>query len=192
MEYLKWRLDAVAQTMLMVKGGSHPLDSRLAAEFCLLQLRLCCELLAVGCVAIHTDVPQTRRLQEMWNADAAMNAFKKLKPQFFPTAVSEEVQANGVINYGLVRGALTKTELLKMYNFFGGLLHTGTLTNYKNRKARADDFRILAEFVSKLIKLLNIHTYKLHDDATLIRVIMRNEKDGRVWLNELRKVLNNS
>lgn len=43
----------------------------------------------------------------------------------------------------------------------------------------------LLGFVRALIRLLNDHTYLLHDQKKMVRVIMHNEKDGKVWLNEL-------
>jgi hypothetical protein len=187
MEQLKWRVDAVIQTLQLVRNNEHYLGNLPAAEFCLLQLRFCCELLALGCIAIHTDIPQTKRLQKMWNADAIIKAFEELKPEFFPAAIKDEMQ-NGMITHVPVEGALTKSELLKMYNFFGGLLHAGTFKRYRNSEIRSYDFQMLEDFVSQLMKLLNNHTYKLYDQNKLIRVIMHNVDDGKVWLNELEKV----
>jgi hypothetical protein len=46
----------------------------------------------------------------------------------------------------------------------------------------------LEEFITKLKRLLNAHTYLLNDERTMIRVIMRNVTDGRVWINRLEQV----
>jgi hypothetical protein len=187
MEYIKWRTDAVLRTISMVKTGQHYLDNRLAADFCLLQLRFCCELLAIGCIAIHTDVPQAKRLHKMWNADAIMSAFGKLKPKFFPSPVKSTKESEGKYVHEDVAGALSKAELLKMYNFFGALLHTGTFELYAKPEVRTYDFSIVEDFINKLIRLLNEHTYLLHDGETMVRVIMHNAADGRVWLNVLQR-----
>ncbi|HEV2498753.1 MAG TPA: hypothetical protein VGY31_04135 [Terriglobia bacterium] len=187
MEYIKWRIEAVLRTLTMVKAQQHYLDNRLAAEFCLLQLRVCCELLAIGCIAIHTDVPQTKVLQRMWNADAIMTRFEKLKPEFFPFPVRSEKGEDGTFVQHEVVDALTKSELTKMYNFFGSLLHTGTFELYAKPKVRTYDFSLIEDFVSKLIRLLNDHTYQLHDGKTMVRIIMHNEKDGHVWINVLQR-----
>ena len=187
MEYIKWRLEAVAKTLLILKQGRHYLDNRLAADFCLLQLRFCCELLAVGCMAIHTDVPQANHLQKQWNAERIMKAFEKLKSQFFPKPVRDEIRNDGMIIHVPITDALTRNELLKMYNFFGERLHTGTFKGYKNSETHAYNFETLEEFISKLMKLLSSHTYTLHDGDKIIRVIMKNEH-GQVWLDQLDKV----
>jgi hypothetical protein len=185
MEYIKWRVEAVHKTIHLVRTNKHYLDNRLAAEFCLLQLRMCCELLAIGCVAIHTDVPQTARLQKMWNADAIMKSFAALKPGFFPEAVNDEKQPDGVIQQRAVDGALTRDELLKAYNLFGGMLHTGTFDRYTKASVKSYDFSILEEFLEKLSKLLSNHVYFLDQNKAMVRIIMHNVKDGHVWYNYL-------
>lgn len=188
MEYLKWRIESVGKTIDLVRTGKHYLNNRHAAEFCLLQLRFCCELLAIGCVAIHTDIPQTARLQKEWNASAIVKIFESLKADFFPMAIREETGSDGVVEHHPADGALTKPEFLKMYNLFGNLLHTGTFKRYKDAEKQTFDFKILSDFISKLVALLNNHVYFLEEKKMMIRVIMHNIKDGRVWFNELHAV----
>jgi hypothetical protein len=158
------------------------------AQFCLLQLRFCCELLALGCIAIHTDVPQTKKLQSKWNAGDIFNSFEHLKPEFFPEPIKEETRSDGVIDQLPLEGALTKSEMVKMYHFFGSQLHAGTFDGLQNPTSRNYDFHMLEKFVSNLMKLLSNHTYKWYVQKKLIRVIMNNERDGKVWFNELDKV----
>lgn len=188
MEYIKWRIEAVAKTAGLVAEGQYYLENRMAAEFCLLQLRFCCELLAIGCVAIHTDIPQNKKLREHWNAEWIMATFSKLKPDFFPEPVTSKLEEDGKYQQFPVKDALTKDELLSKYSFFGRFLHTGEYVKYKNRKKEIYDFQLIAKFVHKFRNLLNEHIYFLHDKKMMIRVIMYNEKDGRVWLNELKGV----
>ncbi|MBX3703327.1 MAG: hypothetical protein KF822_06095 [Steroidobacteraceae bacterium] len=188
MEYIKWRSEAVEKTIALVRSKKHYLDNRTAAEFCLLQLRFCCELLAVGCVAIHTDIARGARLQSEWNAESIMKQFDTLKPAFFPTPVKSVQQPDGSFDQVSISGALTKAELLKMYGLFGRLLHTGSYKSYKKARTETFDFSLLVNFLSKLKRLLNEHTYLLHEEDLMIRVIMHNEKDGRVLLQELRAV----
>lgn len=114
-----------------------------------------------------------------------MKAVEALKPQFFPTAVRDEVQADKTIQQHPVDEALTREEFLKMYHLFGSMLHTGTLDRYKSASPKTYDFSMLEEFITKLSKLLSNHTYLLNDNKTMIRVIMHNVKDGRVWLQPL-------
>lgn len=188
MEYIKWRIKAVMKTTEQVKLRQHYLDNRLAAEFCLLQLRFCCELLAIGCVAIHTDVPQGKKLRKNWNAERTMSAFSELKPEFFPKPIKDILCDDGTFEQQPVENALTREEFLSDYSFFASQLHTGNYLRYKKMEIKRFDFGLIESFVSKFIRLLDNHTYYLHDEEIMIRVIMNNAKDGKVWLNELQKV----
>jgi hypothetical protein len=193
MEIIKWRTDAVMKTLVLVRTKNHYLDNAVVAEFCLLQLRLCCELLAIGCIAVHKDVPQSKRLHKMWNADAIMQKFHELKPRFFPHPVRSEKHPDDKWAQQNVQGALTKPELLKMYHFFGGLLHSGTFETYASRQRQTYDFKLIEEFLDKLLKLLNEHVNYLNDGEVMVRVIMSNaDQGGRVSWNVLEKMSNDS
>jgi hypothetical protein len=185
MEYIKWRVEAVTKTLSLVRAKKYYLHNRVAAEFCVLQLRMCCELLAIGCLVIHTDVPQAAALKKEWNAEKIMKKVAALKPKFFPRAVRDHRASDGMIEHVDVQGALTQDELIKSYNQFGGWLHTGTLDSYVHPDQKIYDIALLEEFVKKLGKLLSTHTYLLNDERTMLRVIMHNVKDGRVWINTL-------
>jgi|ERR1700733_305309 len=188
METTKWRIDAITMAIDSVKTGVNYFQVPALAEFCLLQFRYCCELIAIGCIAIHKDVPQTRRFQKMWNAHEIMSAFEKIKPQFFPHPIrSEETSKDKWIQHP-VDGALTKDELIRMYNFFGGLLHTGTFEAFADPNKKQHDFKMIEDFYDKLRKLLNEHIYYLYDGKTQVRVLMQDKVTGRVAWNVLQRM----
>jgi len=144
-----------------------------------------CELLAIGCIAIHTDVPQAVRLQKMWNADSIMSVFEKIKPEFFPRGVRDEKQPDGVWQQYAVDGAMTKDEFLKSYNQFGGMLHTGNVQRYREASVETYDFSVIEEFLAKFTRLLSTHIYFLDQDRAMVRVTMHQAKDERVYYNYL-------
>jgi hypothetical protein len=185
MELLKWRTGAVIETLDRLKKRNHYFDNRLAAEFCMLQLRMCCELLAIGCVAIHTDVATPKQLHKEWNADSIMKKFARLKPKFFPQPIVDKRGTDGIIDQIPREGALNREELLKHYHLFGGMLHSGALSDHLAPTEENYNLSMFDEFIAKLGKLLSNHTYLLNDERTMIRVIMNNEVDGRVWMNLL-------
>ncbi len=121
----------------------------------------------------------------MWNAYEIMALFGKVKPQFFPRPIkSERVGENRWVQHP-VTGALTKNELIKQYNFFGGILHTGTFEEFTNPTRREYDFSVIEGFHEKLIRLLDDHVYTLYDGKTMVRVLMHDEKSGGVSWNVL-------
>lgn len=186
MEGIKRRTDAVLLNTRMLVTNCHFMDAIFVAEFCLLQLRFCCELLALGCIAIHTDAPNAKKLERVWNAEQIMKQFENIKPKFFPMGIKSVSMPNGTIDQQPVAGALTKDELVKMYSFVGRMLHSGTFKSHKIQKSQLHDIAIIDDFVAKLGKLLSDHIYLLYDEKRMIRIIMSNVGDGgKVSMSEL-------
>ena len=48
-------------------------------EFCFLQLRMLCELIALGCLVAHGDIAETSKLKAEWSADDIIKALKKIR-----------------------------------------------------------------------------------------------------------------
>jgi hypothetical protein len=184
MEQLKQRTKVVDDTMQLISEGKHYAGTGAAAEFALLQLRFCCELVALGCVAIHSDVPHTSKLQKMWNAGEIMNAFERLKEEYFPTAIYDVVRPDGMPELTRKTGdILTKDDLIEMYNYFGKTLHAGSFIDHIKPRKRLQSAETLSSFVRRLKGLLSVHTYTLYERNRLIRIIMQDAKTGHVKYN---------
>jgi hypothetical protein len=56
MEEVKIRLNCIAMAAAGATGLPHPL----ARELCFLQLRMICELIALGCLVAHGDIEATK------------------------------------------------------------------------------------------------------------------------------------
>jgi hypothetical protein len=115
MEEAKLRLDWIntaASGIITVLPGT-PLR-----EFCFLQLRMLCEVIALACLVAHGDIPATRakRLQREWSPDRILAELEKLHPHFFPQPGREGPLIQGVHRHfeTLESGFLTKAELLTL------------------------------------------------------------------------------
>src|SRR6187401_3241387 len=66
----------------------HPVIVR---EFCYLQLRMICELIALGCLTAHGDVPgsKSKTLRKAWHADEIIKALQDLHQDFYPHPVKQ-------------------------------------------------------------------------------------------------------
>ncbi len=58
----------------------------LVREFCYLQLRMLCELIALGCLVAHGDIEQSTKLQKEWAANKILAQLAALHPSFYPQA----------------------------------------------------------------------------------------------------------
>jgi hypothetical protein len=186
MEALKWRINAIEININKVYGASHYMDHRLVAEFCLLQFRYCCELLALGCVAVHTDTPEAKQLEKKWNAEEMMRTFDKIKPSYFPIGIKEIPKPDGTMRWDPLPDAFTKDEFSSMYNRFGDLLHTGTLKNFRIQRTVNFDFKEGLEYLRKF-GTLNTHYYLIDNDDRVLFVAMKNRESGHAQMFYLKR-----
>jgi len=189
MTELKARIDAVQKTGLQVAAKQYPVNIQFAAEFCMLQLRFCCELIAVGTIVIHTDVPQSMKLKTQWNAQRIMDNFDRLKADHFPTPVRDQLRPDlGVSHIAEhYEGCLTKAEMLRMYHFFGEHLHAGTYAKFLKPDSKQHSFKVLNVFTTSLMNLLSVHTYTLYSKERLLRIAMNTPPNGSVAWNEFQR-----
>src|SRR5215211_5690148 len=75
----------IASIEAALRGGT-PFPGPIVREFCYLQLRMLCELIALGCLVAHGDIraAQSKDLQKEWSAYRIMDALEKLHPGFYP------------------------------------------------------------------------------------------------------------
>ena len=82
MDEVKIRLDDIN----MLIGNRGGLAGHVVAESCYLQLRMCCELIALGCLVAHGDIEATKSkgLQKVYSAEKIIQVLAKLHPDFYP------------------------------------------------------------------------------------------------------------
>jgi hypothetical protein len=100
-----------------------------------------CELIALGCLAVHGDISETRgkKLSKAYEPDQILEALEGLHPEFYPTLCAVETLGNGVTKIKVnqrVTDYLTKADLIALWAECGGVLHRGTM---RRRRTGADD-----------------------------------------------------
>jgi hypothetical protein len=106
--------------------GFHPVIIR---EFSYLQLRMLCELVALGCLVAHGDIPATRtnKLSKAYQADEILSALEHLHPDFYPHPFKQiaHPKYQQIIPAGT--DFLTKKELMTLTRKSGEIVHRGNL-----------------------------------------------------------------
>lgn len=180
MDEIKYRLDFVHE----MATGQLRVRTKLAEESCYLQLRLVCELIAIGCLLIHGDIPKLNRgLFKTYKVDWVFKVLGAHHPKFFPQALGQDSAGpDGIIQMNPKKsGALTKDELLRLWHReSGGRLH---------RRAGAWDYAktdmsAVAAWHGKIVQLLNTHLIVSPDESWGLRVAMQTA-DGSVVTNLL-------
>jgi hypothetical protein len=150
-------------------------------ELCYLQLRMICELIALGCLLVHGDIPAARagRIQKAYAADWIINKLTALHPSFYPVPTDQVLDETGRVasTVLIAEEYLTKEKLIKLYAECGTVLHRGTLKGILSPAPRHLDMGKVGKWATKITHLLNHHQVPLIGDRRQIWVVM-NARDG--------------
>jgi hypothetical protein len=179
MKELKARVDV---TNAVLKNPP-ALPGPMIQEFCLLQVRMVCELIALGCLVAHGDINEANKLEKTYQADKILSTLEALHPDFFPVAVRQRLVAPG--RFHLVRrrsGFLTKPEFFKLYNqTCGNALHRGSLKHLlASRQQLTASRQDIADLIAKIVTLLDHHQITLTGGNTVLICGMVTKETGQV------------
>lgn len=111
--------------------GTASLPSWITAELCYSQLRMLCELVALGCLLAHGNIDATKgkKFQKEYAADDILRQLEQLHPNFYPHPIVCTFSPGNVHIERVESGYLTKQELIVLYHECGGHLHRGSLSS---------------------------------------------------------------
>jgi hypothetical protein len=159
----------------------HPI---FAYEFCYLQLRLSCELIASACVVAHGDlqIAQTGKMQNEDRAPVILKMLEEAHPNFYPRPTRQILDAAGNVECvtAITSGYLSKEELPKLYAKCGNEIHKGKVKKAGRPINQAVSFKEIGEWRSKIMTLLGHHAISLHDSPSEVWVLMHEKSSGKV------------
>ncbi len=154
---IKERLNVIHLTMNGATGLSPPL----VKEFCYLQLRMCCELIALACMVAHGDIPETqsKKLKSSWAADFIIKRLSELQSAFFPRPVRRQEVAPEHHHMADFDGDyLTKEDLMSLVAKAGTNLHRGSVKALFTKQVPVQNsFPDITKWTNKLVLLLQEH-----------------------------------
>jgi hypothetical protein len=161
--------------------GAVPLPAISIREFSFLQLRMLCELIALGCLAAHGDIAGThaRKFTKEYSADTIVDELEKLHQMFFPVPMTQTITASGGKHFEAQRdsGSLTRDELPTLYGRCGDVLHKGTIKKLTSLEREADNSDVAA-WTTKIHRLLSVHIIYLIDGNSYMIGYLRG-KNGK-------------
>ena len=149
-----------ARSMNTLTGSGLGLPVPLLRECCFLQLRILCELIALGCLVAHGDIAEAKSttLQKTWHAGELIKALEKLHPNFYPSPRKLVFNPGHVHLEDYDREFLTKDDLLTLYGKCGDALHRGGLRKLLDPKNQPPaDFRDIQDWRQRILNLLDVH-----------------------------------
>ena len=166
-EAVRGYLPLMHELAILVDLVAHAYEGRLnltppyAREYAYLQFRRMCELIALGCLQLHGDLPQTQTqsAKKEWNAEKIMRLLHRSFPHSFPQAVTREVTSKGWnVQANSKPNALTLAEFKSLYSECGEVLHRGTIRSLQTAAPLAEsDYKKVTVWQSKIVDLMNEH-----------------------------------
>ena len=178
MHELAIRVDLIA---CACNGGLN-LTPPYAREYCYLQFRRICELVALGCLQLHGDLPvaRSRAAKKEWNAERIMRLLQKNHPHSFPQSLTRTKTVGGWhLEANSKPDALTFTEFKALYSKCGEVLHRGTIRTIESEgPIDKSEYEAVLQWSRKLIDLLNEHVVARADGKGLYHTSLRTESGG--------------
>jgi hypothetical protein len=181
MEEIKIRIRSI-ETILRGQMAP-PFPGAIAREHCFLQLRMVCEIVAIGCLVIHNQTSAVNALEKLWNAKDIMDRLEQLNPYCFPRAVRIfKYPAGSPIGFDihpLVSPGLTKQDFLKLYGHCGDALHRGHLRKIAtNVPTGPVNLEKIGAAINDLKTLLGAHQISSADYKHHYTCVMENTPGG--------------
>lgn len=169
MEEVKLRLRAIGVRVPMLSSPSAPADAFLDAEFCFLQIRMICELVALGSLSAHYPLGLRKDLLKSYAADRIFTELGNINPHCFPRPVVIQ-RTGGGIHLGTPEGQyLSAQTLRRIYTDCGHILHRGLIKHAIRGEQKQLDIAMLDKWAEALGRLLQNHViYVAETDMMLI------------------------
>lgn len=169
MEEIKFRISAIN----MGTSGATRMPPAIVREHCYLQIRMICELIALGCLTAHGDIDATtKRLRKEWAADRIIEEMGRLHPDFFPLPVNQKT--TGRFHHLTPKpNPFSSSDLVKIYHECGAVLHRGSIKKLLAQTAPMHvNYPEIAKKAQLLADLLATHIVVLKDANAFITCVL--------------------
>jgi hypothetical protein len=153
---------------------------RLLQEFSYLQLRMLCEVIAVGCLVAHGDAKSAGALK-LWKAPDIIKRLEQLNPDFYPRGVRFRKLPSGGTHLDEHNvPQLTKAELVQLWERSGSFLHRGTAKTLVATTGKVLNVNLdaIIQHGTKILNLLEQHIISSADRKSHLLVALAAEDTG--------------
>jgi hypothetical protein len=182
---------ARAHSINLLTNDQRGIPSPLVREYGFLQVRMLCEIIALGCLVAHGDLVKIapRKLTKAYQPGEIIAVLERLHDDFFPVPIHPQKTLTGW-HMAEPKGGpyLTKSEIGKLWTQCGGILHRGDLkTVLRRRNPIQNDFTDLGVASQKILNLLSKHRMIRSDRKIAFIAFLQDDSVGgdvRVMLGE--------
>lgn len=183
MEEIKWRLTEIDRRLVLVEGRERLPASIFEIEFCYLQLRFVCELIALASLLAHRSYGLSKELLEEWHADQIFFELERINEHCFPWPVRVTHGVNKQFHIADDPDRiLTRSELKEIYGKCGNELHRGRLMHTLTGKQKVYDPNDLIVWLRSIAALVREHSilFPEEDRAILVNFFGGPNREVRV------------
>jgi hypothetical protein len=178
MEEVKARSESI-NTLTNDQRG---IPSLMVREYCYLQLRMLCELVALGCLVAHGDIlaRSSKSLRLAYAPAEIIRHLEVLHPDFYPVPVvpRQTVQGFHLGDYD-DRPFLTKNDCVALWGKCGNVLHRGSLKKLIGPKSPVQrNFKGVEGWAQKVLNLLSAHRIVRLGGRTVFVALLRVDQLG--------------
>lgn len=154
-------------------------------ELVYIQMRMICELIGLACLTAHGNMERvlTKNVYDAYEPGKIFSHLETLHPLFYPIPVEQKLADDGSLEAIIPNRSLPhlkKDEVPKLHAICGQFLHQGSIGKFDANKEW--DYKESAQWVNKIIGLLNRHAIVLADKRRVIYVMMQTKETGKVGL----------
>jgi hypothetical protein len=180
MREIKSRMIAIAATYAeMAADPEHP-QAFIKGEFCFLQLRFVCELIALAAVAAHEPLGLTKDLLKSYQPERMFSLLSDINPQCFPMPVRRLNTGERTHHLEPKLGEMTAADLKAVYDATGDVLHAGLAKHILNNRRRLLDMEKLHGWANAIASFLIEHIVAIPSEGLILFVHVSVEQDVTV------------
>ena len=155
MEEVKIRIGVINHTY------RDKLPPHVVREICYLQFRFICEIIALACLAAHSEIEETQAVKHDYQPHKIIKRLQALNPHFYPQPAERRRIADSKCTILASRSDikyLSKKELLYLWGKAGNILHRGSMVKVlKAEQPGSDNYADIVDWTEKITGLLNSH-----------------------------------
>jgi hypothetical protein len=193
MDEVKVRIEMIST----VATGRGNFPSVITREFCYLQLRMLCELIALSCLVAHGDIAgvQSHKIGKAYSADEILKRVEKLRSHFYPSPITQghDATTGGRTVTVVSPSPLPKEELLSLYAKTHRYLHRGSLKKMLSMDVPIDlnvNIPEIIKWAQKINDLLSLHVIAVSADHVILCMLRNADDNNRVQVVTAQPKLN--
>lgn len=167
---------ARAMSINALTGDQRGIPSPFVREYCYLQLRMLCELIALACLVAHGDIvaSSSKELPKLYEPGKIFRRVSELHPDFYPVPCVPQRTADGWHLAEYEKPFLRREQLETLWNDCGAILHRGSLKKLVSSTTPfQNNFRDVNEWGQKILNLLSVHRILHREGSSGLIVFMQ-------------------